>query len=117
MMNTGAAQQTLCTDAEPLSAPNTSRKAAVSATDPATPMQQLTAERPAELTPAEQLRNVAEAMLRYSEVKRTHNGRGRSSTYAGDTDTLAQTGRQLAEMVLAHLAGELKTQADDGAPF
>ena len=57
-------------------------------------------------------------MLRYAEVRRTHNGRGRCSTYAANADTLAQTGRQLAEMVLAYLGGELKALPSDGeTPF
>jgi hypothetical protein len=47
------------------------------------------------------LRNVAAALLGYTEVRRAHNGRGRARTYAADPDTIAETARQLAETVLA----------------
>src|SRR5690606_38353342 len=59
------------------------------------------------LGPERQLLNVAKVLLAHTEVKRQHNGRGRSATYAADTDAIAQTGRQLAEMVIQHLQGEL----------
>jgi len=51
----------------------------------------------------QQLRNVAAALRRYTEVTRRWNGRGKSSTYAANADTIASTGRQLAEMVEAYL--------------
>jgi hypothetical protein len=69
------------------------------------------------LSAEDQLRNVATAMIRYSEVKRQHNGKGKSSTYTGNADTLAQTGRQLAEMVLVYLSGELAEMPIGESPF
>lgn len=76
-----------------------------------------TTEKKHTITAEEKLRNVAEAMLRYSEVKRQWNGKGRSSTYVGSTDTLAQTGRQLAELVTAYLDGYLDDTPVDDLPF
>jgi hypothetical protein len=76
------------------------------------------------ISPEEQLRNVANTMLKYSELKEPNkgryslsNGKNRSYTYIGSTDTLAHTGRTLAEAVLAYLKGELKEITDDGLPF
>lgn len=51
----------------------------------------------------QQLRNVASVLMQYTEVTRPANGRGRPPTYAARVDAIAQTGRQLAEMVLAYL--------------
>lgn len=58
------------------------------------------------LTPAEQLHNLAQCVLSYTEVKRAHNGRGRTKTYAANVDAIAGAARQLAGMVELHLAGK-----------
>lgn len=71
------------------------------------------------ISPAQQLRNVAQVLLDHTTVVRQHNGRGRCATYAANTDAIAQTGRQLAEMVLAYLDGALAPvpNATDEQPF
>lgn len=48
----------------------------------------------------EQLRNVANCVVRYTETVRPHNGKRKCSTYAEDIDTIAGSARQLAEMIL-----------------
>lgn len=59
------------------------------------------------LPPRARLQNVANVLLNHTTVVRPHNGRGRCATYAANVDAIAQTGRQLAELVLAYLEGEL----------
>lgn len=72
----------------------------------------------AALIPEQQLRNVATALLEYTQVTRDYNGRGRPSTYAARVDTIASTGRQLAQMVMAYIDGQLApVSADDDCPF
>lgn len=56
----------------------------------------------------QQLRDVAEALRKYTTVTRAYNGKGRRRTYAADVDTIAETGRQLAEMVELFLDGRLE---------
>lgn len=48
----------------------------------------------------EALRNVANAVIELTAVIRYYNGRGRSRTYNGDIDAIADAARQLANMVL-----------------
>lgn len=60
------------------------------------------------LSPEDQLRNVARIMLEQSTILRYHNGHGRPATYPANIDAIAGTGRQLAEMILAYLDGDLK---------
>ena len=55
------------------------------------------------LTFEQRMRNVASCLMEYTEVKRQHNGRGRSATYMASLDTIALTGRQLAQYVLDYL--------------
>ena len=55
---------------------------------------------PGRLTKREKLLDVAQCVLRYTEVVREHVGRGRHRTYAADPDTIAETARLLAELVL-----------------
>jgi hypothetical protein len=69
------------------------------------------------VTPEERLRAVARVALRYTEVARRHNGRGRTKTYAADADAVADTARQLAEMVLAYLDGHLYSEPPTEGPF
>lgn len=63
--------------------------------------------------PEQQMRNVAAVLMRYTEVKRHHNGKGRCATYSADLDTIAQTGRQLAEMVEAYFNTITSTEEAD----
>jgi hypothetical protein len=70
-----------------------------------------------ELSQEQQLRNVAASLRRYTEVTRRWNGKGKSSTYAADADTIASTGRQLAEMVEAFLDGKLEAADTNELPF
>lgn len=57
----------------------------------------------ADLTHEQKMRNVASILRQYTEVTRQHNGKGRPPTYAARVDAIAQTGRHLADMVLAYL--------------
>ena len=57
-----------------------------------------------DVSPEQALRNVAACVLEYTEVTRAHNGRGRRPTYAADATAIRDAARQLAEMVMAHLA-------------
>lgn len=68
-------------------------------------------EQPHTITPEEQIRNVAQILMKYTEVERHYNGRGKSPTYASDRVAIRDTGRQLAEMVLAHLDGALESKS------
>ena len=52
-------------------------------------------------TPAESLRNVAQCVIGLTTITRYYNGRGRSRTYSGDIDAIADAARHLAELVLA----------------
>lgn len=71
-----------------------------------------------EITPEEQLGSVARSLLSYTHIRKPHNGRGRQTRiYAADVDTIAETGRQLAEMIIAHLNGELRPIINDDLPF
>lgn len=51
----------------------------------------------------EALKNVAQCVMQYTEVKRHHNGKGRHYTYAADVEAIAGAARQLAELVLEQL--------------
>lgn len=51
----------------------------------------------------QQMRNVASILRQYTEVTRPHNGKGHAPTYAARVDAIAQTGRQLADMVIEYL--------------
>ena len=55
------------------------------------------------VTDEEALCNVARCLLQYTEVTRRSNGRGRHPTRQADPETIAQTGRHLAELVLSYL--------------
>lgn len=73
-----------------------------------------------EITPEEQLGSVARSLLSYTHIRKPHNGNGRgrqTRIYAADVDTIAETGRQLAEMIIAHLNGELRPIINDDLPF
>ncbi len=73
----------------------------------------------ADLTVEEQLRDVASRLLKQTrpvhKPKEGHPSAGFSTTKA----EMAQTGAQLAAMILSYLDGELKpwTWADDEPPF
>lgn len=58
---------------------------------------------PAALTYEQMMRNVATVLMGHTEVERAYNGRGRARTYAANVDAIAETGRQLATMVLEYL--------------
>lgn len=58
-----------------------------------------------DVSPDEALRNIAQAVIELTEVRRAHNGRGRSRTYAGTVDDIASAARQLAEEVLKRTNG------------
>lgn len=60
-----------------------------------------------DLTLEQKLRNVANAVLVATEVKRQYNGRGKCATYAGDIDRIALASRHLAELVLEMLGREM----------
>lgn len=68
-------------------------------------------------TGIQSLRNVAQAVMRHTEVTKPHNGKGRTATYAGNADQVAQSARQLAEMVLAMLEGKPLPTVDSDSPF
>lgn len=68
------------------------------------------------ITPEQQLRNVAALLIEQTEVTRTWNGRGRSSTYAAPVGEIAPTARQLAEMITQYLDGALAPVESD-LPF
>ncbi|MFN8467312.1 MAG: hypothetical protein U0X20_17270 [Caldilineaceae bacterium] len=73
---------------------------------------------PKELSPEDQLRNVAHILIEETRAVRSYNGRGRSAVYEAGVDTIAGTGRQLAEMVIAYLNKELPPiPLNDGLPF
>src|SRR6185437_16056818 len=55
------------------------------------------------LTPEQQIRNIAQVVMDYTQVTRDHNGHGRPPTYVARVDAIAGAARQLAEMVVAHL--------------
>lgn len=59
-----------------------------------------------EISEDEALRNVANTVIALTEVVRYHNGKGRSRTYNGDIDAIADAARQLANMVIMMLEGE-----------
>lgn len=59
-----------------------------------------------EISEDEALRNVANTVIALTEVVRYHNGKGRSRTYNGDIDDIADAARQLANMVIMMLEGE-----------
>jgi hypothetical protein len=63
------------------------------------------------------LRNVAESVMRHTETVKPHNGKGRTATYVGSTEQVAQSARQLAEMVLGLLEGKPLPAIDDDSPF
>lgn len=66
------------------------------------------------------MRNIARVLVQHTEVKRRHNGRGRCATYAADVDAIAQTGRQLAELVLEFCGDtedDQESKDDNGCPF
>ena len=55
---------------------------------------------PSRLTRCERLLELARCVLRYTEVVRDHDGRGRHRTYAADPDAIAETARLLAQLAL-----------------
>ena len=55
---------------------------------------------PSRLTRREKLLELARCVLRYTEVVRDHDGRGRHRTYAADPDAIAEAARLLAQLVL-----------------
>lgn len=55
------------------------------------------------LTAEQRLLNVAQSVMRHTEVKRSSNGRGRCQTYAGNVDQIALSARHLAEDITAYL--------------
>lgn len=55
------------------------------------------------LTVEQRMLNVAQSVMRHTEVKRSSNGRGRCRTYAGNVDQIARSARHLAEDVTAYL--------------
>lgn len=65
------------------------------------------------------MRNVASCVLANVEIKRFYTGRGRRREYATDIDTIADSARHLAEMVLETLVGILPNDPinDDDPPF
>lgn len=67
-----------------------------------------------EITPQEQLINVAQLVNRLTDPTR-HNTR-KPDNFAASKEQIADASRHLAEMVLAYLAGELKP-LDDDLPF
>lgn len=69
------------------------------------------------LTPEQRLSNVANYLLDATEIKRPHNGRFRGPTYIGTVNEIAPAARQLAEMVLKYINGELEEIELDGIPF
>jgi len=66
-----------------------------------------------EISPEQQLRNVAGALLDHTEIESESNGQG----YAATMDVIALTGRQLAEMVIAYLNGDLSPIDAGDLPF
>ena len=69
------------------------------------------------LSPEEQLRNIAATALRLTQVKRSHNGRGRSATYVGNVDAIASTAQHLAKTIVQYLDGELEAIQITDIPF
>jgi hypothetical protein len=61
---------------------------------------------PSRLTNREKLLDLAKCVLRYTEVVREHDGRGRHRTYAADLDAIAEAARLLAELVLGEQSPE-----------
>jgi hypothetical protein len=66
------------------------------------------------ITPEEQLTNVANLVKRLTTPTRSNTRK--PDNFATSKEEIADASRQLAEMVLAYLAGELVNQ-DDGIPF
>ena len=52
------------------------------------------------MSSAERLRNVAQCVLRQTQIVRDRSGRTRHRTYVADVDAIAEAARQLAELVL-----------------
>lgn len=65
-----------------------------------------------EISEDEALRNVANTVIALTEVVRYHNGRGRSRTYNGDIDAIAEAARQLADMVIMMLEDDNAVPVD-----
>ena len=61
------------------------------------------------------IRNVANCLMSYTEPRR-HNGRGRGRSFAADTEAIATTARQLAEMVLLAVGGTTTGAGDLASP-
>ena len=55
---------------------------------------------PSRLRRREKLLELARCVLRYTEVVRDHDGRGRHRTYAAEPDAIAEAARLLAQLVL-----------------
>jgi hypothetical protein len=76
-----------------------------------------------EITPEQRLEKVAESLLRSTKVTQHYQGKGRPARYVAGIDTIAQTGQQLAEMVIEYLNGELEsvftydTEGGEEIPF
>lgn len=72
-----------------------------------------------EVSPEDQLRNVAARLLWLTKPSDQDSGGDQPESYAASKVVIARSGRQLAEMVLSHLDGELKalTWAEDEPPF
>lgn len=73
-----------------------------------------------ELTPEQRLKNVASCVIEYTELDVTlYNGKGKNHgrKYVEDVNTIAPAARQLAEMVVKYLDGELDTIELDDLPF
>ena len=67
-----------------------------------------------QITPEEQLTNVANLVKRLTTP--TRNNTRKPDNFGASKEEIADAGRQLAEMVLAYLAGEL-VSIDDSIPF
>lgn len=67
-----------------------------------------------QITPQEQLINVAQLVNRLTTPTRQNTRQ--PDNFAASKEQIADAGRQLAEMVLAYLAGEL-APIDDDLPF
>ena len=66
------------------------------------------------ITPEKQLENVANLLLALTTP--THQNTRRPDSYPASKEEIADTGRQLAEMILAYLKGELDATTDE-LPF
>lgn len=70
------------------------------------------------MTPEQKLHNVAAVVRRYTTVQREHNGKHRCRTYAANVDAIAESARQLAEMIEAYLNGEQSpAEPETNLPF